>query len=108
MRHFPVESLLVTAAVALIPGLSQAALRSQAMEGCVAAFMQALSQHAPPKKLRESRFIDNGEAPLLTRTMVLTANDAHDHHVVAQALCRVDGRGQVTRLEELPANALLP
>ena len=103
-----IKTLLVTASIAAVPALSQASARPQAMDGCVNAFMQSLVKHTVPLKLRESRFLDDGMSPSPWNTLVLIANDAHDKHVIGQAICRLDAHGQVIGLEEVPANALMP
>ena len=103
-----IKTLLITASIAAVPTLAQAASRPQAMDSCVNAFMQSLVKHTVPLKLRQSRFIDDGMAPTPWNTLVLTANDAHDGHVIGQAICRLDVHGQVVGLEEVPAHALMP
>ena len=103
-----IKTLLVTAGIAAVPALSQAAARPQAMDSCVNAFMQSLVKHTAPLKLREARFLDDGMTPMAWNTIVLVANDAHDRHVIGQAICRLDAHGQVIGLEELPAHALMP
>ena len=103
-----IKTLLLTASIAAVPALSQAASRPQAMDSCVNAFMQSLVKHTVPLKLRESRFLDDGMSPTPWNTLVLIANDAHDRHVIGQAICRLDAHGQVVGLEEVPAHALMP
>jgi len=47
-------------------------------------------------------------SPTAWSTLVLVAHDAHDRHVVGQAICRLDAHGQLIGLEEVPARALMP
>jgi hypothetical protein len=103
-----IKTFLVTASFAAVPALSQAGPRPQAMDACVNAFMHSLVKHTVPLKLRESRFLDDGMSLTPWNTLVLIANDAHDKHVIGQALCRLDAHGQVIGLEEVPAHALMP
>ena len=94
-----IKTLLVTASIAVVPALSQAASRPPAMDVCVNAFMQSLVKHTVPLKLRESRFLDDGMSPTPWNALVLIANDAHDRHVIGQAICRLDAHGQVIGFE---------
>jgi|HubBroStandDraft_1064217.scaffolds.fasta_scaffold106445_2 hypothetical protein len=106
MTHTFIKTLVISAAITAVPALSQAASQPQAMRSCVAAFMQALSRHNTPLKLSQSRYLDNGLSPVGSNTLVLIANDAHDNHVVGQAICRLDAQGQVIGLEEVSPYAL--
>jgi hypothetical protein len=104
-----IKTLLVTASIAAVPALSQAAARPQVMDSCVNAFMQSLGKHTVPLKLRETRFLDDGGmSPTPWSSLVLIANDAHDRHVIGQAICHLDTHGQVIGIEEVPAHALMP
>ena len=103
-----IKTLLITASIVAVPAISQAAERTQAMDSCVNAFMQSLVKHTVPLKLTQTRFLDDGVAPSPWNTLVLVANDAHDKHVVGQAICRLDSHGQVIGLEEVSAHALMP
>jgi hypothetical protein len=108
MSNTFIKTLLVTAGIAAVPALSQAAAQPAAMQSCVAAFVQSLTQHVTPVKVRESRFINNSLSPETSNSLVLIANDAHDKHIVGQAICRLDAHGQVIGLEAVPAYSLLP
>jgi hypothetical protein len=103
-----IKTLLITASIAAVPALSQAAARPQAMDSCVNAFMESLVKHTVPLKLRATHFLDDGMAPAAANTLVLIANDAHDRHVIGQAICRLDAHGQLVGLEEVSAHALMP
>jgi len=105
MTHL-IKTLLITAGIAAVPAIGQAATHTQAMDSCVNAFMQSLAKHTVPLKLRASHFVDDGMFPIAWNTLVLTANDAHDKHVVGQAICRLDAHGQVIGLEEVSPNSL--
>lgn len=102
-----IKTLLITGAVVTVPAIGNAATQSAAMSGCVSAFMESLSKHSVPMKLRETRLIDSG-VTTAGGELVLTATDAHDSHTVARAICKLDAHGQVTGLEEVPAGSLLP
>jgi hypothetical protein len=106
MTHTFIKTLVITAAITAVPALSQAASQPQAMRSCVAAFMQSLARHNTQLKLSQSRFLDNGMSPVASNTLVLIANDAHDNHVVGQAICRLDAQGRVLGLEEVSPHAL--
>ncbi|MGA8708156.1 MAG: hypothetical protein WB646_14345 [Steroidobacteraceae bacterium] len=108
MKRSPVLSLLLMGGIAALPDVGAAATQSQAslaMNRCVSAFMQSMAQHSMNVKLRQSRLLGPPSSPSLrtpaAADLVLTASDAHDNHTVARAICRLDARGQMIRLEEV-------
>jgi hypothetical protein len=102
-RHL-IRTLIITAAIAAVPTLSNAASPSAtAMDGCVKAFMDSLAKHTVPLKLRDARLLNGDSLDSSVSEVVLTANDAHDNHTVGRAICHVNARGQVVSLEEVPA-----
>lgn len=107
-----IKTLALAATIAAVPAISNAAPRSAAMDNCVTAFMASLAKHTAPLKLRDSHLVNSGISPGLTplsaSELVLIATDAHDNHTVGRAICRLDARGQVIGLEEVPAQSLLP
>ena len=112
MRTHAIRDLLFAASLAAMPAFGSAAEHSVAMNNCVSAFTQALAQGAAPVKVRESRFIAGDAAPGISLSshseMLLTATDARDYHRIARAICRLDANGQVTGLEKVAPQGLLP
>jgi len=106
MTKHLIKTFIVTAGIAAAPMLSSAANRPAAMDSCVSAFMQSLATHSTPLKLRNSRYLTSGMSEDNDSELVLIATDAHDHHTIGRALCKIDAHGQMLHLEEVPVRSL--
>jgi hypothetical protein len=100
MKNRSIKIAVITAGLATAPMLSIAANTPVAMDNCLKAFMASLSTTmSKPPKLKSSHYIDDardGTPP--TPALAMLARDAHDHHTVARAECKVNSAGEVIEL----------
>jgi hypothetical protein len=103
------RTLAIAAAAAILavtPMLACAANPTQKFNNCVKAFMTDLSKKGPVTlKLRDSRYfgdhsleVGDLESISAIREFELVANDAHDHHAIARAICAVNAQSDVVEL----------
>jgi hypothetical protein len=105
MSQHVIKTLILTAGLAAIPALGNAAKAPVAMDNCVKAFVESLSKHTPALKLRDSRYFDDAPSEGQLSELKLIATDVHDKHTVGRAICRVDLHGEVVSLQERTGNS---
>jgi hypothetical protein len=94
----------LAAGFATMPMIGATANSTTALNSCTKAFVADLAAKSPNTvKLRDSRYVaDSSWVASDTSELALTARDAHDHHMVARAVCTVNSQGAVIGLQASP------
>jgi hypothetical protein len=108
MKNRSMKIAVITASLATAPMLSVAA-NTPAMDHCVKAFMASLSTTMTrTPKLVGSHYIDNSGDYIAASALTMLARDAQDKHTVARAQCKVNGAGEVIKLQREPLHTVDP